>query len=106
MYRSNGWMVYQMLFAKKRRLCATTVPHLLATDHYFTADHAVTVLRNCSAAPAESICTIASGWKVTAVYSDCSEFEFKKDHVYLPGNDGAVIELKNQKHKKTKGCQK
>ncbi len=106
MYRSNGWMVYQMLFAKKRRLCTTTVPHLLATDHYFAADHAVTVLRNCSAAPAESICTIASGWKVTAVYSDCSEFEFKKDHVYLPGNGGAVIELKNQKHKKTKGCQK
>ena len=96
MYRSNGWMVYRILFGGKLRLCSTQVPHLLATDHYFAKDHAVTILRNCSAQPVETDCEVASGWEVTAVYSDCSEVKQNDGKLYLPGNCGIVIELTGQ----------
>lgn len=96
MYRSNGWLVYRMLFEGKTRLCYTQVPHLLATDHYFAKDHAVTVLRNCSAQSVETDYEVASGWEVTAVYSDCSEVKQNDEKLYLPGNCGIVIELTGQ----------
>ena len=94
MYRSNGWMVYRMLFAGKPRLCVTPIPHLLATDHYFTEDHAVSVLRNCSAESADTVCTFAPGWKAEAIFSDCPEVKLNGGNLYLPGNSGVVVELR------------
>ena len=94
MYCSNGWMVYRMLFAEKQRLCVTPIPHLLATDHYFTEDHAVSVLRNCSAESADTVCTFAPGWKAEAIFSDDPEVKLNGGNLYLPGNSGVVVELR------------
>jgi len=93
MYRSDGWKLYQLLFAGKKRLLHTAIPHLLATDHYFDEKHALTVLRNCSAQAAETVFEQDPAWEIKSVHSDCPAVRLEGKKLYLPGNCGAVIEL-------------
>ena len=93
MYRSDGWKLYRLLFAGKKRLLHAPIPHLLATDHYFAEDHALTILRNCSAQAAETVCEQDPAWEVRSVRSDRAEVRLDGKKLYLPGNCGAVIEL-------------
>ena len=96
MYRSNAWTLYQLLFAGKKRLCTTPIPHLIVTDHYFAEDHAVAVLRNCSAESAETDLALASGWEITGFHTDRPEVKLNGNKLAIPGNCGAIIDLRHK----------